>query len=734
MKTEQLKELLQDMSPEEKIGQLLQVAGNLYDKDALVTGGLDYFKITQQELDSAGSILSISGAQKLKELQDQLMKAQPHNIPQIFMLDIINGYETIYPVPIAQGATFEPEMAQKLAEMAAKEGAAAGLHATFSPMVDLVRDARWGRVMESTGEDSYLNGIMGAAMVEGYQGSDVKEKGRLAACVKHMAAYGGAEAGRDYDNVELSERTLREEYLPAYEQAVKAGVKMVMTSFNTLNHVPSTGNKWLMKDVLRGEMGFEGLLISDYGAVTEMINHGFAKDEIQAAEVAINAGVDIEMMSLCYVHGLKKLLEEKKITMEQIDEAAWHVLCLKNDLGLFENPYKDASTEEEEKLILCKEHRELAREAAVKSFVLLKNEDKILPLAEKKETIAYIGPYVDSKEVYGSWSFPKEEKEMVTIREGIEESVLKENAVFAKGAYVLDEQKKMKNGKICEYHAEQVQTLLEEAVEVAKKADKVVLCLGEHAQQTGEAASRVSLKISEGQMELLRRVQAVNSNVVTLIFTGRPLELQEIEELSKAVMVVWFPGTESGNAIASVLSGECEPGGRVTMSFPYKTSQLPCYYNRFRTGRPNNGTLDQGYVMGYIDQIDKMLHPFGAGMGYTSFSYSEVKLSSNVLKKETPITASVTLTNTGDRVGTETVQMYVRDLYGSVVRPVKQLRGFQKVTLQPGESKEVSFEVTEEMFRFYDINMDYTSEDGDCKVYIGHDSETGKEADFMLEK
>lgn len=727
-----LKKLISELSIDEKVGQLLQVAGSFYDKDALITGGLDYFKITEDELYMAGSILSISGAEKLKALQDECMAKQPHHIPQVFMLDIINGYETIYPVPIGQGATFNPKMAEKLAEVAAKEGTAAGIHVTFSPMVDLVRDARWGRCMESTGEDSYLNGLMGEAMVKGYQGDNIKDKGRMAACVKHFAAYGAPEGGRDYDNVELSERTLRGEYLPAYEACVKAGVKLVMTSFNTINQVPSTGNKWLVNDVLRGEMEFDGMVISDYGALKEMIAHNISKDEAESAKLAINATVDMDMMSLCYIRGLKELLSSGDISEDIIDEAVLRVLRLKNELGLFENPYKDADIELEDKILLCDEHRELARKAAEESFVLLENEDDILPLSNATDEIAFVGPYVDTKYVFGSWSFPKNLEAIVSIKDGVENIPYDGKITFSKGCQFFDENKRFKDGTEFIFDPSNVETDWETAIDNASKADKVVVCIGEHFQQTGEATSRTSLKIPKNQMKLLKAVSKVNDNIITLVFTGRPLDLRKVKELSKAVMVVWFPGTECGNAISNVLFGNSEPGGRVPMSFPYKVGQEPCYYNRFVTGRPNDGTLNQGFVNGYIDQIDKMLYPFGYGKTYTSFDYSKITLSSDTLSKEKSITASVTVTNTGKRAGTETVQMYIQDVNGSVVRPRKQLRGFEKVNLNQGESKDVTFVITEEMFRFYNIDMDYISEPGKCRVYIGKDSETDNVAEFNL--
>lgn len=740
MTNEKLRELFNDLSLDEKIGQLLQVAGALYDEDALTTGAMDYFKITNEELDTVGSILSVSGAEKLKKIQDECMAKQPHHIPQIFMLDIINGFETIYPVPIAQGATFDPDMAERLASMAAREGAAAGVHVTFSPMVDLVRDARWGRCMESTGEDSYLNGVLGAAMVRGYQGSDIKEKGKLAACVKHFAGYGGAEAGRDYDNVELSEHTLRDEFLPAYEASIKAGAKLVMTSFNTLNRVPSSANKWLMRNVLRDEMEFDGVLISDYAAIKEMVNHNIARNEAEAGGLAIKAGVDIEMMSLCYSRGLQELIKEGKVDPKLVDESCWRVLVLKNELGLFENPYKDASSEDEAKYILCDEHRKLAKEAAIKSFVLLKNEDNALPIDQKStKKIAVIGPYVETHDVYGSWTFPsKPEETCVSLRQGIEKYVdshkVNITCSFAEGSFFYDRPSKMKNGVTYPYNEAKQAEMIEAAVKEAKTADKVVMCIGEHAQQTGEATSRAEITISKGQLELLRRVHEVNDNIVTLVFTGRPLELEEVTKLSKAVMITWLPGTEAGNAVSEVIFGDREPEGRLSMSFPYKTGQEPCYYNRFRTGRPNNGTLEQFYVNGYIDQIDRMLYVFGDGKGYTEFEYGEVLLDNTKLKTDgsNTLTASVTIKNVGNRKGSEIVQMYLSDLYGSVVRPVKSLRGFKKVTLNPGECETVSFAIDESMLRFHDINMEYVSEPGECKVYIGHNSDTENGADFEL--
>lgn len=733
MNKEQLVELLNDMSFEEKVGQLTQLAGSMYGADAIVTGLLDMFNINDKALEISGSVLSVIGADAIKKLQDENMAKQPHKIPQLFMYDVINGYQTIYPVPLGQGATFNPDTVERLAHMSAAESAAAGVHVTFSPMVDLVRDARWGRVMESTGEDPYLNGLLGAAMVRGYQGNDVKDKGNVAACVKHFAGYGGAEAGRDYDNVELSERTLREDYLPAYEACIKAGAKLVMTSFNTLNRVPSTGNRWLMKKVLREEMGFDGVLISDYGAVKEMINHGYSANEKQAAEQAMKAGLDMEMMSTAYISYLRELVDEGRITMDMIDEAVMRLLVLKNDLGLFENPYKDGNPADEARLILCDEHRALARAAAAESFVLLKNDNNILPLSDDaSHTVAFIGPYADEKQIHGSWSFPNDYSTFVSVREGIEKNVTKAHTTFNPGTYRLDHTMKLKDGTIFEVDESTKEAMLKEALAAAASADTVVMCLGEHLMQTGEATSRTNLNISDEQLELLRKVHEVNDNIITLIFAGRPLELEEISKLSKAVMYTWFPGTEGGNAVADVLWGTVEPGGRLPMSFSYRTAQLPNYYSRFRSGRPNNGTLDQGFVMGYIDQADLFLYPFGYGLGYSEFKYGKVTLDKTSISRDEVITASVELTNVGESASTETVQLYIQDLYGNVVRPRRLLKGIRKVTLKPGETVNVTFEINNDMLCFWDIDMNYTSEVGDFRVDIGPNSAVDNAAYFHL--
>lgn len=732
MEQSKLVELLNDMSLEEKINQLFQANVNFYDKGSIVTGPVEEQGFTQRTIQEAGSVLSLLGAENIKNVQKEHMEKHPHHIPLVFMADIINGYKTIFPIPLAQGAAFNPEVARIGAEVAAKEVSAAGIHVTFSPMVDLVRDARWGRVMESTGEDTFLNCEYAKAQVMGYQGDDPKAPGRIGACVKHFAAYGAPEAGKDYNNVELSERTLRDDYLPAYEAAIKAGALLVMTSFNTINHVPSTANKWLMRQVLRREMGFNGVLISDWAAIDEIRKHGMCEDRKGAAKLAIEAGTDIDMMTTCYPNYLKELINEGEVDIALLDEAVLRVLELKNKLGLFENPYKDADEEAEKRLLLCKEHRQKAKEVAKETFVLLKNE-QMLPL-KREEKIAFIGPYIEEKGIIGAWSMFADEKDSVTIREAVENYGA--NVLFSKGcdtlwagAEILSMDTYHRNTRT---KAEQ-DAMMEEAVETARKADKVVLCIGEHRTQSGEGGSRGDITIPKHHKKLLKKVAKVNKNVIVVLFNGRPLDIRKIQNMAKAILVVWMPGTEGGNAITEVLYGETSPSGKLPMSFPYTVAQMPMHYDEFRSGRQiNPETPDYRFQCKYLDIPNAPLYPFGYGLSYTEFDYSEVKLSADTLTRGGNLTAGVILKNVGEYEGAEAVQLYICDEVGSVVRPVRELKGFQKIWLKPGEEKQVTFTITEEMLKFYDINMEYVAEKGRFTVFIGGDSSTQNQAQFQL--
>lgn len=728
MTKEALLHLLHQMTTQEKCRELMQLPMEAFTETDISTGPCEDLELTDEKMAQVGSILSLTGAEWTRKVQEEHLKNNRLNIPLLFMADIINGYKTIFPIPLAQGCTFDPDLVRQLAEAAAREGAAAGVHVTFSPMADLVRDPRWGRVMESTGEDPYLNGIMAEQMVKGYQGDDLKEEGRLAACVKHFAGYGAPLGGREYNQVELSERTLLEDYLPAYEKAVRAGARLVMSSFNTLERVPSTGNRKLMREILRGKMGFQGVLISDYAAVKELIAHGLAEDEAEAARLALEAGVDIDMMSRCYSDFLCGQIERGEVAQELLDEAVLRVLELKNDLGLFENPFKDGSPEKEKELLLCEKHRSLAQRAAEESFVLLKNEENMLPLS-KEETTAFIGPFGEEKGLLGAWALFADREDTVTVKEGVER--LCPGQIWAKGCEILEPGQKWLRGYIpiaeetWKQTEEAAEEKLKEAVEAAGKADRVVLLLGEQELESGESGSCGHIGLPPSQMKLLKAIAQVNSNLILVVFSGRPLILTEACAYAKAVLFAWMPGTQGGSAVANVLYGCSNPSGKLTETFPYHMGQIPVYYSDFATGRPQ--------MPGYIDIPKEPLYPFGYGLSYTEYAYSPVKLDQKVLDSQTDVIhASVRVKNTGSMEGREAVQLYIQDVKGSVSRPVRQLKGFQKISLAPGEEKEVCFEIREEMLRFWTIDMEYRSEPGRFRVWIGTDSRTENGEEFYL--
>lgn len=728
MTKEELLHLLHQMTTQEKCRELMQLPMEAFTDTDISTGPCEDLELTDEKMAQVGSILSLTGAEWTRKVQEEHLKNNRLNIPLLFMADIINGYKTIFPIPLAQGCTFDPDLVRQLAEAAAREGAAAGVHVTFSPMADLVRDPRWGRVMESTGEDPYLNGIMAEQMVKGYQGNDLKEEGRLAACVKHFAGYGAPLGGREYNQVELSERTLLEDYLPAYEKAVRAGARLVMSSFNTLERVPSTGNRKLMREILRGKMGFQGVLISDYAAVKELIAHGLAENEAEAARLALEAGVDIDMMSRCYSDFLCGQIERGEVAQELLDEAVLRVLELKNDLGLFENPFKDGSPEKEKELLLCEKHRSLAQKAAEESFVLLKNEENMLPLS-KEETTAFIGPFGEEKGLLGAWALFADREDTVTVKEGVER--LCPGQIWAKGCEILEPGQKWLRGYIpiteetWKQTAETAEEKIKEAVEAAGRADRVVLLLGEQELESGESGSCGHIGLPPFQMKLLKAVAQVNSNLILVVFSGRPLILTEACAYAKAVLFAWMPGTQGGPAVANVLYGCSNPSGKLTETFPYHMGQIPVYYSDFATGRPQ--------MPGYIDIPKEPLYPFGYGLSYTEYAYSPVKLDQKVLDSQTDVIhASVRVKNTGSMEGREAVQLYIQDVKGSVSRPVRQLKGFQKISLAPGEEKEVRFEIREEMLRFWTIDMEYRSEPGRFRVWIGTDSRTENGEEFYL--
>lgn len=709
MQTAELEGLLSQMTREEKVTQLLQLAAGFYiDLDA-VTGPIEEMGLTEKMIENAGTVLGISGAENVIRTQKSYLEKNRLGIPLIFMADVIHGYKTIFPIPLALGSSWNTELAEETARIAALESAVSGLHVTFSPMVDLVRDPRWGRVMESTGEDAFLNAELAKAFVRGYQGTDLKNDfERVAACVKHFAAYGAPIAGREYNTVNMSERQLRESYLPGYKAALDEGAKLVMTAFNTVDGVPATANKWLMRD-------FNGVLISDWGAVKELVPHGVAADEKEAAILALNASVDIEMMTMCYMDTLEASIEAGEIEEALVDEAVLRILNLKNDLGLFENPYRGADAEKEKAVVLSEEHRSLARKAAEESIVLLKNEG-VLPLKQNQK-IALIGPGAESKDILGAWAWQGESEKAISLAEGLAQHVPAEQLLIAKGCDILSG----------------TQAEMDAAVVVAKEADVIVLALGENSDMSGEAASRSDIRLPKIQLELLAQLKSVGKPIIVTLFNGRPLDIHELEVAG--IVEAWFPGTEGGAALANILMGAVNPSAKLSMSFPYNVGQVPVYYNPDNTGRPELGrSVDEKYVSKYLDSPNEALYPFGFGLSYTSFSYSDMTLSATELKDSETLTVEVTVKNSGKYAGKEIVQLYLRDIVGEVVRPVKELKGYQKIELAAGAEKTVSFKVTEEQLRYVHQDCSFSSDSGVFEVMVGPSSAEVQSARFKLIK
>ncbi|WP_188732961.1 glycoside hydrolase family 3 N-terminal domain-containing protein [Oceanobacillus neutriphilus] len=723
LKKQHLEDLLKQMTIDEKIGQLSQLATPFFKgstESGKITGPLEQLNISDDLVKNTGSVLGASGAKEIRNIQEQHLKDHRLSIPLLFMSDIIHGYETIFPVPLGIGSSWDIELAEKSAEIAAKESAVSGIHVTFAPMVDLVRDPRWGRVMESTGEDSYLNSEFAKAQVRGFQGEDLtKDLHRLAACVKHFAAYGAAEAGRDYNTVNMSERQLREIYLPAFQAALDAGSKLVMTSFNTVDGIPATGNKKLMRDILRDEWGFDGVTITDWGALKELIPHGVAEDESEAAYKAIQAGVDIEMMTTCYPDHLKNLIENKEVEEELLNDAVRRILQLKNELGLFENPYRGLSEENEEKVILNEEHRKVAKELAAKSCVLLQNNNNTLPI-NTSQKVALIGPFAENNDILGPWSWKGNKDIAVTLTKGIEKRLNNKNQfIVAKGSEIESITKEQ----------------LQNAISAAEQSDIIVLALGEHSDMSGEAGSRSNIKLPDAQLQLVDEIYQLGKPTVAVLFNGRPLDLHGVFDKTDAVLEAWFPGTEGGTAITEILYGDVNPSGKLSMSFPYSVGQVPVYYNHYNTGRPQGASDAQvRYVSQFLDIPNEPLFPFGYGLSYTTFSYQNMRLSAPGITPDDTLQVKITVKNTGKIAGDETVQLYVRDMVGEVVRPLKELKGFKKIHLKPQEEMDVTFELTEKQLRYYHSDLNYDSDNGKFEVYVGPNSKEVHTLSFTLTK
>ncbi|MCF1586201.1 beta-glucosidase BglX [Tetragenococcus koreensis] len=717
MQKVQLKELLEEMTIDEKIDQLLQLSADFYSEKAEErTGPMADLAIEQANIDQAGTILGVSGAQEAIRIQKEYMAKHRLHIPAILMADIIHGFRTIFPIPLAIGSSWDESLVKQMAEISAQEAAVSGLHVTFSPMVDLVRDPRWGRVMESTGEDSYLNARLARAMVKGYQGNDLKNDfTRVASCVKHFAAYGAPIAGRDYNTVNMSERQLRGKYLTGYQEAINAGAKLVMTSFNTVDGMPATGNKWLINKLLRKEFGFSGVVISDFGSVKELVAHGVAENEKEAAQLALSAGVDIEMMTSCYAHALKELISEEKITEANLNEAVWRVLVLKNDLGLFEHPYRGADVAQEKMLVLSEEHRQKARETAQKTIVLLKNQEKVLPLS-KEETIAILGPGTTSQDILGSWSWQGQKKEAISLHTGAKQYT--NNLLYANEIYD---------------YFEPTQKAFDEAIELAKKADKVVLALGETDWMSGEAASRSDIRLPQSQRILFDEIRKVANKVVVTLYNGRPLDLSVLDS-ADAIVEAWFPGTEGGQALADILWGAVNPSGRLSMSFPASVGQVPIYYDVDSTGRPYEVSPQEKYVSKYLDESVYAKYPFGFGLSYSSVEYNGLKLDKQTLEVGEVLQVTVTLNNLSEKATRETVQLYIRDVVGEVVRPIKELKAFHQVEIAAGKSKEVQFEIDESMLRYIHRDQTSRSDEGLFECLVGPNSRDLLQKEFYLNK
>ena len=707
--TEQaLKELLDSMTLEEKAGQLVQCnAGQFIANEMEITGPHGALLPAEDLCRVMGSVLTFEDAKQAKALQDMHLAADPKKIPLLLMLDVIHGLRTTYPIPLAMGCSFDDGLMAECADVARKEAAACGVHVTFNPMVDTARDARWGRILETNSEEPLINSRMGAALVRVTQGDDLSDPGNVACCVKHYAAYGAGEAGRDYNTVDVSERMLRETYLPAYKACLDAGARLIMPSFNALNGVPSVANKYLMNDILRGEWGFDGVVISDYDAVGELVTHGVARDLKDAVRLAMDAGCDIDMVQNAYYLHLADLVREGTVSMEALDAAVMRVLRLKNELGLFENPYHGADEEAEGKLYLCAAHRETARRAAEETAVLLKN-DGILPFRKDVKRIALIGPFAEETRLNGFWSRPGAERYTVTLPEGIR-------------ALLPDAELITEKGCGAEF-GDTDRSGIRKAAEAAARADAVILALGEPENYSGEGRSRAELDLPGPQAELAQKVLEANPNTAVLLFNGRPLVLADLAEKAPAILEMWYPGTEAGNAAARLLWGEANPCGKLSAGMPRSVGQYPMPYNRMNTGRPKPPPDSRAvpFTSCYLDMPNLPLYSFGYGLSYTTFEYEKLTLDRDTITKEETIKVTVTVRNSGKVPGKEAVQLYLRDRAASVVRPVQQLIDYRKVFLNPGETADVAFIVREEQLRFYDMNGRQVSEPGEFEISTGY--------------
>lgn len=705
---QKVSELLSKMTLEEKVGQLVQYSGFEYATGPQNSNSANVLNEIKQG--KVGSMLNVAGAQETRKFQELALKSRLR-IPLLFGQDVIHGYRTTFPVNLGQAASWDLKLIEKSERIAAIEASAYGVHWTFAPMVDIARDPRWGRVMEGSGEDTYLGTQIGLARIRGFQGKGLGNLDAIMACAKHFAAYGAAVGGRDYNSVDMSLRQLNETYLPPFKAAAEAGVATFMNSFNDINGIPATANKYILRDLLKGKWNYKGFVVSDWGSIGEMVPHGYAKDNKEAAEKAINAGSDMDMESHAYMAELPNLVKEGKVDPKLIDDAAKRILVKKFEMGLFDDPYRFSDEKRQKEQLNNLENRKFGREFGSKSIVLLKNEKNILPLSRSVKTIALIGPFgKETSANHGFWSiaFKDDNQRIVTQFDGIKNQLDKNSTLlYAKGANVDDQDRSM----------------FAEAVETAKKADVVIMTLGEGHAMSGEAKSRSNIHFSGVQEDLLKVIAKTGKPIVLMINAGRPLVFDWAADNVPAIMYTWWLGTEAGNSIADVLFGTVNPGGKLPMTFPRTEGQIPVYYNHYNTGRPAKNNTDRNYVSAYIDLDNNPKFPFGYGLSYTQFKYSDMNLSSNNLKENQTLNISVNVSNTGNYDGEEVVQFYIRDLFGKVVRPVKELKGFQKVFIKKGETKTINFSLTPENLKFYDDQLNYDWEGGEFDIMIGTDSQ-----------
>ena len=733
-KTEFVAELLSKMTLEEKLGQL-----NLPTSGDITTGQANSSDVARKiEEGKVGGLFNIKSVQKIKEVQRIAVEKSRLKIPLIFGMDVIHGYETTFPIPLGLSCTWDMNLIERSAQIAAQEASADGINWTFSPMVDISRDPRWGRISEGSGEDPYLGSQIAKAMVNGYQQHDLSKNNTILACVKHFALYGAPEGGRDYNTVDMSHIRMFNDYFPPYKAAVDAGVGSVMASFNEVDGIPATGNKWLMTDVLRKQWGFKGFVVTDFTGIPEMIAHGMGDLQTVTA-MALNAGVEMDMVGEGFLTTLKKSLDEKKVTIEQIDNAVTLILNAKYDLGLFEDPYRYCDDKRSKTEIFTAASRDEARKTAAQSLVLLKNKNQLLPL-KKSGTIALIGPLADAKNnMSGTWSVATNGEKCISLLTGIQEVAGKSTKVlYAKGSNLDYDETFETNatmfGKTLNRDKRSKEEMLAEALKIANQADVIVAALGESAEMSGESSSRTNLEIPQAQKDLLNELLKTGKPVVLVLFDGRPLVLNDENATVPAILNVWFAGSEAGYAIADVLFGDVNPSGKLTTTFPRSVGQVPIYYAHKNTGRPLSNTEGkfEKFRSNYIDERNEPLFPFGYGLSYTNFEYSNLKISSDKMNADGKVIVSIEVANTGNYDGKETVQLYIKDVVGSVTRPVRELKSFQKIMLKKGEKKIVTFDITVEDLKFYNSDLKFVAEPGQFEVFVGGNSNADKKVDFIL--